>query len=190
VPTITVHRLKNTPGGGKYGIERIKVKSLDEASAASAAWWQSNGTVSVIVLNGKEIDARYEREWIDRERVPDGWHTRTVDELEQLQRVAANSVVPPTEKSGGVLPLPAPSLYQEAPEPKPALSGQCGCCMQTLQDHGERDRSPSGRLADLRCLACGAPVRGATERQLQDRYLRYQAALSTVHAKKTTPWNR
>jgi len=192
VPKIVVQRLKNTPAEAEYAIEQAKTKTIDEANEYAAKWWQSNGTISVVVLNGKEIDARYEREWIDRKRVPKAWRSRTIDELEQLQRATVpletNKAYP--SQSDGPLPAAAPTLFKESTKrPKPTAS-QCGCCLSDRKDHGERDKTPSGRMADHRCLECGAFMIGMSTRQIYDQYMAYQVRLSQDHAKKSKPWSR
>jgi len=152
----SVRRLKNAKAGEPYGIEVVKNVTAEEASEQATAWWSSGGTLAVVVLtdSGAE-DARYQREYVNADRVPDGWVTAvakpvsTADLLDQL-------------RAAKPAPKEAPSIFNEdeAPEPKKATVGMCIACMLPLLHEGHQgddDPTPSGRLQNGRCPDCGSP---------------------------------
>lgn len=154
----SVVRLKNAPKGSPYVIERIDDLPLTEAHKAAALWWDSKGTLAVIVLDGDHEDGRYTRDYIDESRVPRGW---------------VSAALPPRPPPLGPVPpmpeTPAPTVnlaFEEAVKPPPTLppgTFMCATCKAPLPPSrkypGDDDPTPSGRLADNRCPECGRRVR-------------------------------
>ncbi len=171
----SVVRLANSPKGQPYRIDRHD--KVPEATAAELAsrWWDSGGTLAVVVtVDGKE-DARYEKSHIDPERIPKGWVTRkvkrpTVNDV--MERMAAA----PAEPSSRVHPEAAPpDLGEEDVEPSVA-KGMCRTCgLPVPQEPFPGDsspNSPSSRIAGHRCPMCGRPLTGAHMGRVNIRYLK------------------
>jgi hypothetical protein len=185
---VIVQRLKNTPQTQSYEIEQQTVDDLLAAADLVEKWWQSRGTIGVLVLNGTAIDSRYEREWIDQKRVPQEWQKRA-PAINETGEQAPTVGSPPQQAEPVPASLP-PTLYnEEAPGiAPPVLAGFCPCCAGRVHvdDPGDPG-TPSGRLDDCRCMACGRP-QALTRRAVSQQYAAHQTMLSTDHAQRATPW--
>lgn len=194
---VIARRLKNAPKGEPYGVDVVECKSAEEANELAAKWWESRGTAAVLVMVGTVEDARYEREWIDRERIPADWIGR--------KGLAKDMIEDPSKRPESPLPEQPeiepeqPTLFNDLEEEvrgevaDTAAGPRCPCCGHLRPDGGygerPRDRTPSGRMADGRCLECGAPQPGVALRQLWAQYMAHQNRLNAEHRKKPSPWN-
>lgn len=195
---VSVMRLKNAPKGEPYAIERIDGLTMDAAAKLATSWWESRGTLSLIVMDGDIEDSRYTKEYADAERVPEAWPKGKAPPprpkpLEQPAKVKAPERAPPTLFNAPVRPnetrVKCTGCQRQVTEGRPRpdeahasrVCGVCGvpfscttCLMPLPMDGypGDNEPTPSGRLADLRCPECGSPQRGVTGRQLWDRYTR------------------
>ncbi len=190
---ILVRRLKNTSGGNPYAIDKAECKTAEEASKIAAVWWESGGTLSVVVeVDGRE-DCRYTKMHADTGRYPEDWGMpegyrppRTDTGAVSIVRPAAKA--PPTPRST----LPPPTLFNEPQKAPRANAGGCPCCYQPRcpERDPEDPGTPSGRIAELRCPECGVRIGGSDPGAIQKLYLTYQARLSTDHQQKAgKPWN-
>lgn len=166
-------RLKHAPQGQPYVIERRRFPAMEEAAAQAAEWWASRGTVAILVLDfDGEEDSRYERTWVQRSRVPEGWPARKGPQAVLIEQPEARPASP--------LPTPLPKAV---PAEKPArLPGSCLCCRR-VPDPALPLTSPSTRLAEGCCMECGTPL-GLSTGQLQRMYLAFQGKLSAAHRRR------
>lgn len=172
-----VYRLKNGPAGEPYGIEKRTVPAMEEVAPIVGKWWASRGTVAVVVfaLDGSE-DARYERTWIARDRIPATWPSREGLQAKLIEQPESRPPSPVRVDGGDLV---------EAPVSKPTRpEGACLCCWRADAPTGAlRHASPSSRLADGRCLECGSPS-GMTAAELQAQYVAFQGKLGEAHARR------
>jgi hypothetical protein len=186
---ITASRLKNSAGRSPYGLETEGFDTIEEAGDQAEIWWQSGGTAAVLVLVGETEDARYERAWLDRDRIPDAWVKRKQAQLDKMREHK-----PLTAPTAVALREAKPTLWEEeeqAPAPQKSAPNRCPCCGadRTEGGHdGDDDPTPSGRLENFRCLKCGALQRPMGKNAIYTQYLGYQQQLSQAHADKVTPW--
>lgn len=176
-----VIRLKNTPKGQPYGIE--SVGNPDDPEQVAAQWWASKGTLAVVIVrkDGTE-DSRYEREWIDKDRVPEGWVSRKeirrpgttkkraawkdvrVREAPQRPEVSIDLFNPEEER-------------QERPQPVTGDMGRaCWTCKAPIPVEGRSDApdAPSARLNLGLCPECGRKVSDGPKVDLLRAYLKAQ----------------
>ena len=194
-----VRRLANAPADQTYKLEVQSDLSEEAAQVACQIWWASKGTMAVIVMIDGRIDARYERDWMDQGRVPNGWITRKkakgVSWQDVLAAQAGDSAEeePQTEK---IEPAHEPTLFNVEDDPnghKPPPIGLkiavdtnpvgqptnksylCWTCKQELREYtGDTDPNPSGRLEAFRCPECGSPQPGMSRMDLQFGFMRAQ----------------
>ena len=178
--TTTIIRLKNTGKGQPYGIERAEDLDGETAAQQTEVWGESAGTIAMCVVIDGEEDSRYEKQYLDESRVPEGWVAKQAKKKDMPK--AAIPVAPPSR------PLPPPTLVN--PEPKAAekraacadcyrtgkprdeapegnvrhctaclIPFTCVRCLRPLPitaHEGDDDPTPSGRLNNRRCPSCGA----------------------------------
>jgi DNA-directed RNA polymerase subunit RPC12/RpoP len=142
-----VIRLKNAPKGEPYAIERETDLTADAASEQASTWWESKGTLAVVVTIGGKEDARYEREYMDASRVPEGWVKTKPRKL------------PPKTLPDAPAPRPqvAPTLVNtEGPakkkDPRVVCTG-CGRNVKVSTVHGHRSEADPTDAAC--CATCG-----------------------------------
>lgn len=197
---VTIMRLKNAPAGQPYGIEKVEDLTPEQAGKLSVSWWESRGTLAMVLLADGKEDSRYEREYMVADRVPEAWPAPakpprvepTPPKLPPaLARAAQRPVAPPTlvnprkEASKGEHKCPGcdrglPRPGAKVAEPAEGGCGICGrafacrACLRPLPPErryeGDEDPTPSGRLADYRCPECGAPQRGMRTRDIWNQY--------------------
>lgn len=164
-----VRRLIETKSG-PYTAETKEVTGPVSADRHALKWNNDPITKTVIVLSDAgKIEARFTPHgMLDGARVPSNWKSLVGPTISKRKpdgnRPEASvvpSVISETDEHGAKPPLVVPI-------------SQCACCMGA-RDHGspERDKSPSGRLADGRCPACGRQLR-MPNRQLWDMYRDFQ----------------
>ena len=180
---VIVYRLKNTPAGQKYAVERKAFEELEATSEIVSTWWDSGGTAAVLTQVNGDDDSRYEKPWIDRERIPEAWPGR--------KGLAAKMIENPDQRPANPVALPTKLIVDDKPKPKVA---GCACCgtpwAAADRRRNDLDKTPSGRMANYRCMECGASQPTMTQRSIHMQYLQYQRMLSKVHAQKPKPWNR
>lgn len=196
-----VRRLANAPEKEPYKIEIIEGVSEKVAHLQSTEWWESGGTLAIVVKCGEAEDARYEREYIDEERIPNGWVQRpkvkrpswkdVMVEVDRQEEAPAKEAVAPT-----IFNEDEPQDPENVPDPgqiRQLLSkvGQgevhlCWTCKHVLQDHEETDKTPSGRLNEYRCPECGHQLQGMTHTAINMMYLRAQSAKAMYDHKAKT----
>src|SRR5512137_1640118 len=165
--TAEVRRLANAPQGYPYRLEVRGDLTIEDANKQAQLWWESGGTLAIVVtVNGRE-DSRYEREYADASRVPKGWELRKT----RVRDRADSAKLDPPRQLATVEPMPesvAPTVFNE-PKAQPQSAwteGACWVCKQPKQLWpGDVDRTPSGRLNERRCMECGAPLK-LTHRQI------------------------
>jgi len=188
-----VVRLRNSKLGTPYGIDRVSGLTEEAAHERAATWWESRGTLAVAVLVRGRVDALYEREYTDSQRVPEDWTYATTKPA--LEKRSVKLPPPP--------PRPAPSVAtvqkkqrlttcegcgrqvsafatnrnRQEGVSRCAVCGMgytCGRCNRELPGsrhyEGDDDPTPSGRLANYRCPGCGAPLPGLSSRQIWAMY--------------------
>lgn len=147
---VTVMRLKNAPQGQPYVIEQMENLTPEQAGQLSVGWWESRGTLAMVLLADGREDSRYVREYVDEERVPDSWPRGTV--------------APVVEPSPIKLP-PAPSRPQPPREPPTVVNPpqqadakqrpKCPTCARFLPspqaEQARRGEVPAGSA----CVTCG-----------------------------------
>lgn len=198
---VTVIRLKNAPKGAPYVIERVDDLTPEQAGQLSVSWWESRGTLSMILLADDKEDSRYTREYMDESRVPEDWvkpkkPKKPVPPVPDalMAQAPARPRPPPTLRNNRnpqppkkqevcahcLRVVPKQAKRDEADEhSRCAACGQayvCTTCMRVypasrLYD-GDDDPTPSGRQANHRCMGCGAPQRSMTGRDLWTQYSR------------------
>lgn len=195
---VTVMRLKNAPKGEPYAIDRVDDLTPDQAGQVSLQWWESRGTLSLLLLvDGKE-DSRYDRKYLDTGRVPEQWpkpkpgHATPppVPPSPMPQQAPVRPAAPPTlanprRPSRKAVkcptcerPMADPARREEASDstrcPTCGQAFTCGTCLAVLpasrRYDGDEDPTPSGRLANHRCPECGAPQRGMSGRDIWNMY--------------------
>lgn len=144
-----VIRLKNAPKGQPYAIERISDLTPDDAAAQATVWWDSKGTLAVVVtVDGKE-DARYEREYMDTTRVPKAW------EAAKPQKPVAPIPQSPIPQAPPKRPVAPPTLVNTKPtqkDPRVQCHG-CGRNVRASTILGHREKSDPTDAAC--CAVCG-----------------------------------
>lgn len=168
-----MRRIKNTKGGEPYELETRKAKDQDHAERIVNFWWSSKGSMAVvIVLESGKTDSHYMRDYCDPDRVPEKWMRYWVP--------------PPKTEPKKLEPTPEPraepevTIFNEEPAPSPPKAHSltyCACCGNNRQQngYGELDRSPSGRLADHRCMQCGKPLPQLTNKAIYKLYVSFLA---------------
>jgi DNA-directed RNA polymerase subunit RPC12/RpoP len=185
--TAEVRRLANAPAGESYKLEVVDGLSERAAHAQAEVWWESGGTIAVVVKNNGQEDSRYEREHMDSDRVPNGWELRKADPrlkkanwIEVIERAVA--------AAAKAKPEAPPTIFNEEAVPEPPTEPQrgqtiylCATCKRERTDwEGDDDPTPSGRLNNFRCPECGSPLQGLTHRQIHEAYLRAQSAQAVI----------
>lgn len=183
------HRLLNTSGAGTYGVQSVAQVSLRAAYAVVRNWWESKGTLSVCVVRevyGRlEVDTDYTRPWIDRARIPEDWRGNTKPAVAEYMPAAP----PPSAIKAAERELAAIDPIFEDPEAEykaeasrlpwnlGPVEGACGACgaADVQPDPDDRDRTPSGRIANHRCAECGRAWPGTRQATLQDWHLRFRS---------------
>ena len=163
---------------GTYKLRTTIVPSAERAHELVTEWWADRTVVAVLVLIGEleeddhTVDARYERPWMDRARLPEEYPPT---------RLPPKSV--DDRRSTTTTPLPAP-------EPSGAPLNVCACCYDSKPETRlpEDDGTPSGRLDALLCPACGRFI-GGKRRNIYTLYMKYQSTLSAEHQQKHKPWS-
>lgn len=176
----SVVRLKNSAKGEPYRIERRKKLSIEAANKQASVWWESGGTLAVVVRDDEGAeDARYARDYLDEDRVPSSWATARAAPSPVTGNDILDAILSKTET-----PREAPSVFnEEKPKPKPkkgaayidAAPGVCFACALPTTDapfEGDDDPTPSGRLVAGRCADCGRPMPGLDYKQLLGVHLR------------------
>lgn len=184
---VEVHRLKEGPGPIYEHIKR-RTDSVDDGNTLAAVWWEEPDTISVLVLvvnqHGHAMeDARYVQPRIDLSRVPPSWVLPEGTKREEPPPIPPE--IPEEEVANRAAPIFDAPLPKEKP---PVAQGGCACCMKPMlaePDPHDTDRTPSGRIANLRCPLCGQPV-GQAAWQL---YWEYEKRLAMSHAAMPKPWN-
>ena len=145
--TTTIIRLKNTGKGQPYGIERAEDLDGETAAQQTEVWWESAGTIAMCIVIDGEEDSRYEKQYLDESRVPEGWVAKQAKKKDMPK--AAIPVAPPSR------PMPPPTLVN--PEPKAAEKrAACADCYRTGKP---RDEAPEGNVRH--CTACLIPFTSA-----------------------------
>lgn len=191
-PKATITRLANSAKGEPYKIETITGLAPTAANEQASQWWQSGGTLAMtITIEGAE-DSRYEREYLDAARLPKGWAARvqpitkrSADEiLKQPDEAVKKKPVQETPAPERKAPAIGPTLFNPPERPAKgtaqpgATSGLCWTCFGPVgsQDPESKqiDRTPAGRLDQLRCPECGRPMPGVRRSAIERRYLHAQ----------------
>jgi predicted RNA-binding Zn-ribbon protein involved in translation (DUF1610 family) len=197
---VTVMRLKNAPSGQPYGVETVEDLTPEQAGKLSVSWWDSRGTLAMVLFADGKEDSRYRRDYMDAERVPEAWPAPakparvepTPPKLPPaLARAAQRPVAPPTvvnprkapPKEAAACPTCDRALPRGAASPAQRVEGGCPTCGRAFtcraclrplpkdrRYEGDDDPTPSGRLADHRCPECGAPQRGMSSRDIWNQY--------------------
>tara|TARA_Y100000296_G_scaffold66535_1_gene78632 strand:- start:111 stop:713 length:603 start_codon:yes stop_codon:yes gene_type:complete len=168
-----VVRLANAPSGDPYKIERRIFSEYADVDQQVGIWWSSRGTLAIVVMNRDKEDSRYERDWLDRSRVPEGWEERRGPTVEDIMAKLEESRTKPQPDA------PITAFNEDDDEPKtkvvrPSSVGACIECWRPIQDEpypGDEDKSPSGRHNALRCGTCGHPEPGMSRRNLLIRHI-------------------
>lgn len=171
-----VVRLANAPAAEPYRVETRWFATYDGVDQQVGVWWSSRGTLALVVLKDKREDSRYERDWIDQSRVPDGWEsrrkgTKAADILAKITEEQLTS--PSTAEDVSV------TIFNEDEPAKrrvvPAQSANvCHECLRPLPNEpypGDEERTPSGRHNAGRCGTCGHSERGMSRRNLLLRHI-------------------
>ena len=198
---VTVMRLKNAPAGQPYAIEQMSDLTPAQAGTLSLSWWESRGTLAMILLADDVEDSRYERDYMVAERVPDEWPvgkkppvvepspTKAEAPARPPRPRAPPSVANPQRKQGKQAKCPTcdrlrPSVKEARREisddsavcPTCGQPFTCASCLRTLtisrHHDGDDDPTPSGRLANHRCPECGAAQYEMTGRAIWNQYTR------------------
>lgn len=195
---ITLMRLKNAPQGAPYAIEQIDGLDPQAAGQLSASWWDSRGTIALIVVHNGEIDSRYLKEYADTERFPDEWPKGDVappkpeplpERLKPVhvrQRPAPTLANPPERKAEKVTcPGCQRQVAEQAKREETSSSSVCSVCgvpfacvtclkqlPESRRYDGDDDPTPSGRIANHRCPECGSPQPQMSGRQIWNMYTR------------------
>lgn len=171
---LIVRRIKDTgPEGSQYAVESKSVRDEKQADLQAKRWWDfAKHTVGIAIISSTGTTVTtYTREGLDPKRIPDGW---------------AEWKPPPTrirDSASVEKPHLEPTdLFDEEPEePAPARSldtvAFCGCCRNPKPTEKERDRTPSGRMADGRCPACGSRLPRMKQIEIMRMYSAYQRSL-------------
>lgn len=165
-----VLRLKNSAKGTEYRVQVAEAETAEIAEAQLQRWWESGGTVSVCVVDDKgDVDSIYTRDWIDNERVPKGW-MRFYKPTPRPEAPKLDATPEPEREP--------PTIFNEDPAEKRQDREDtltwCACCNSPRPIEGyERDSSPSGRLAEGACMACGRRLRGVPNRAIMAAYNNY-----------------
>lgn len=194
---VTIKRLKNAPADQPYGIETVEDLTPEAAGQLSVSWWESRGTLAMVLFADGKEDSRYQREYMVADRVPEAWPAPakrpTVEPTPPklppaLVRAPQRPAAPPTlvnprkeaAKEEKVCPGCERPLPRNPGEPVEGGCGVCGrafacrACLRALPPSrrypGDKDPTPSGRMADYRCLECGAPQRGMKTTDLWRQY--------------------
>lgn len=201
-PKATITRLANSAKGEPYKIETITGLAPSAANEQASQWWQSGGTLAMTVnIEGVE-DSRYEREYLDTKRLPKAWPARVQpvskrpveeilkepDEAIKKNRPKGAPVDTPTAEQkptaiGPTLFNPPERPAKASGQPGPMV-GLCWTCLGTagsFDPESKRiDRTPAGRLDQLRCPECGRPMKGLRRSAIERRYLHAQHSKSVA----------
>lgn len=187
-------RLKNAPKGQPYAIERAGDLSPGDAAEQAATWWESRGTLAVVVLIAGKEDSRYERDYMEADRVPDDWvSAKAPPRKSSLPKIEIALPEPPkapptitNRAQKGKRPKTCSTCGRRggsglAPTtdaqhcPTCGLTYRCRVCNADLPKDrkyaGDDDPTPSGRINNRRCPGCGAPMR-RSRRQIYQLYTR------------------
>jgi hypothetical protein len=169
---VTVLRLVDLGREGAYEMQSTEV---DDPDAQCGMWWSDLATMSIVVVRSQLVITRYTRPAIKAELIPALWPR-------------------PDDSTVAVLPATAPAApaLRQRTEPVKAVTPgtpACACCGMPVEKHdGDDDQTPSGRLADRRCMECGRPMPGLKQATIQQMYNTMQRSINAMRADK--PWNR
>lgn len=192
---ITLIRLKNGPKGHPYAIEKVEDVQPKGAGQMAMSWWESNGTIALIVMNGEEEDSRYVKEYADRDRFPPEWPApekpdkpkKPIETPAALRRKPTKTALPTLlGKKQRSKREKCPVCGRMVPEvetteaehgcPECGQAFMCRTCLHELPPDrkypNDDDPTPSGRLAARRCPDCGRPMRDQTGKQIWALYTR------------------
>lgn len=162
-----VRRLVEPLDGGPYLVEEHEVDTA-MADDCVGELWRTPGTVGVVVLLPEEqVDALYLDEGLDQGRIPADWVWRGLPPVKPDVAIREPRVVAPIRREPPP-PLPPGFQYDTA--------AWCGCCHTAKEGAyhpDEQDRTPGGRLAEARCMACGGRLEGMTAKDIQQMYFAY-----------------
>jgi len=167
-----VVRLANAPAGDPYKIQTRRFDAYADVDQQVGMWWSSRGTLAIVVMDGDKEDSRYERDWIDRTRVPDGWEDRKGSTAADVLAKLAEARV----ESAPDVPITIFNEEDEVKKKKPTrrTGNYCYECLRPLPDEaypGDDEKNPSGRHNARRCGTCGHPEPGMTRRNLFQRHV-------------------
>jgi ribosomal protein L37AE/L43A len=189
-------RLKNAPGTQPYVIEQLTDLTSAQAGELSVSWWESRGTLAMVLMADGAEDSRYERDYLVAERVPGTWPkgkkppmvAPSPTKAEALEPQPPRPRAPPTVANlAGAAKRKCPTCGRGtavSTEAKDGGSGcptcgapfSCGSCLRVLPAsrhyEGDDDPTPSGRLANLRCPECGAAQHEMTAGAIWKQYTR------------------
>lgn len=195
---LSVMRLRNSKGGRPYDIERVDDLTEAQAIQVASSWWESGGTVAMLVLRDGQEDTRYQREYCVEQRIPEAWpqapkprfpspspapQPRAAPTIDDPVEVAAPRQRTPTVRCPVCgRTVPEGTLDQPVGEKGPSSCPRCGltficraCAIELPPSRrypDDRDPTPSGRLAAGRCLECGSPQPGLKSSDLWRMYTR------------------